>query len=241
MAGINIKNKDIYKDIKILNSYEEYIRDNPDERLKRSDIYKNENEIKQREIKINDKAIPFNYYLKFISKGKCIIKYSFKKNLKSTFFLFGEIKSLTKINLSNFNTNETIIMAKMFYDCSSLKEINLSNFNTNNVINMWSMFSNYSSLKDINLSSFNTKNVTSMTCMFYKCSSLTNINLSNFNTNNVTNMSGMFCECSSLKILNLSNFNTNNVDNMDYIFSKCPSLNKTNIITKDEKILNSIA
>jgi len=46
MAGINIKNKDIYKDIKILNSYEEYIRDNPDERLKRSDIYKNENEIK---------------------------------------------------------------------------------------------------------------------------------------------------------------------------------------------------
>ena len=51
----------------------------------------------------------------------------------------------------------------------------------------------------------------------------------------------MFCECSSLKILNLSNFNTNNVDNMDYIFSKCPSLNKTNIITKDEKILNSIA
>jgi surface protein len=115
IAEINIKDKDINKDIKILGSYEEFIRAYPD--ADKNDNYKNEDEIKQCEIKINDEIIPFNYYHQFKSKGKYIIKYSFKNNLKSTFCLFGECKSLTKINLSNFNTNNTICMARMFYVC----------------------------------------------------------------------------------------------------------------------------
>ena len=50
--------------------------------------------------------------------------------------LFKGCKSLTNINLSNFNTNKVTNMSGMFYECSSLANIDLSNFNTNNVIDM---------------------------------------------------------------------------------------------------------
>ena len=212
IAEINIKDEDINKDIKILGSYEEYIRAYPNN-LDKNDNYKNEDEIKQCEIKINDEIIPFNYYHQFKSKGKYIIKYSFKNNLKSTSLLFGGCKLLTKIDLSNLNTNNTKYMYFMFDECSSLTNINLSNINTNNV---------------------------TMSCIFSDCSSLTNINLSHFNTDNVRDMHGMFSGCSSLSNINLSNFNTNNDTDIQNMFKGCSKLRKENVITKDEKILNGL-
>ena len=47
--------------------------------------------------------------------------------------MFRECSLLTKINLSNFNTNNLINMGFMFDECTSLTNINLSNFNTNKV------------------------------------------------------------------------------------------------------------
>ena len=171
IAEINIKDEDINKDFKILSSYEDCIRKHPAKYYK-NDKFKNENEIKQCEIRINDEIIPFNYYHNFKSKGKYIIKYSFKTNLKSTCLLFGECKLITKINLSNFNTNNVSIMKSMFSGCSSLTNIDLSNINTNNVTNMWGMFDSCSSLTNIDLSNFNINKVTDMGCMFYGCSKL---------------------------------------------------------------------
>ena len=138
-----------------------------------NDTFKNEEEIKKCKIEINDELIPFNYYHKFASKGKYIIKYTFKNNLKNICLMFGDCKLLTNINLSNFNTNNATNMNGMFYGCSSLKNIDLSSFNTNKVTNM--------------------------SCMFRGCSSLTRINLSNFNTDNATNMRGKFRGCSNLR------------------------------------------
>ena len=60
----------------------------------------------------------------------------------------------------------------MFKECSSLTKIDLSNFNTKNVTNMYSMFSGCSSLTKIDLSNFNTKKVTNMHDMFCGCLSL---------------------------------------------------------------------
>ena len=263
IAEINIE-EDINKDIRFINSYEEYFRTNPG-KLIENDTFKNEEEIKKCKIKINDELIPFNYYHKFASKGKYIIKYSFKNNLKNICLMFGDCKLLTNINLSNFNTNNATNMNGMFYGCSSLTKIdlsnfdtkkvtdmgcmfdrcssltniNLSNFNTNNVTEMSGMFYGCLSLTNINLSNFNTNNVTKMCAMFQGCSSLTNINLSNFNTNNVTNMNGMFYGCSSLTNINLSNFNTNNVTNILGMFGECPLLNQNNIIIKDKRILDN--
>ena len=176
IAKINIKDEDINKNIKILSSYEEFIRANPG-KLNENDIYKNEDEIKQCKININDEIIQFSYYYKFKSKGEYTIKYSFKNNLKSLCLIFGGCELITKIDLSHFNTKDIIYMNTMFYGCSSLKIINLSNFNTNNVTNMSAMFYECSSLKNIDLSNFNTNNVTDMGCMFYGCPSLNKNNI----------------------------------------------------------------
>ena len=56
IAKIDIKDEDINKNIRILNSYEEVLRTNPG-KYESEDIYKNENEIKKCEIKIDDNII----------------------------------------------------------------------------------------------------------------------------------------------------------------------------------------
>ena len=56
------------------------------------------------EIKIEGKIIEFSYYYKFKEEGKYIIEYLFKNNLTNTNRMFYECKSLTNLNLSNFNT-----------------------------------------------------------------------------------------------------------------------------------------
>ena len=176
LAEINVKENDVNKKIKILGSYEEFFRKDP-EKLIEADNFENENDIKKCEIKINDEIIPFNYYHRFKSKGRYIIKYSFKTNMKSTCLLFKDCKLIKNINLSHFNSSNIIYSNSMLYGCSSLDYINFSNFNTNKVININNMFRGCSSLKNINISEFNTNNVTDIGCLFDGCSSLININL----------------------------------------------------------------
>ena len=242
IAEIDIKDDEINKDVRIINSYEEYIR-SPifDGEIKKELM--NEKEIKKCRIRINNQLIPFNYFFKFKNKGKYIIKYSFNNYLSKTNHMFYGCASLTNINLSNFNTQNVTNMSNMFSLCLSLTNINLSNFNTQNVIDMSSMFYNCLRLTDINLSNFKTQNVTNMRCMFSECISLTNINLSNFNTQNVTNMSEMFSRCSSLTKINLSNFNTQNVKDMNGMFWGCSSLtniNLSNFNTKNVKDMSGM-
>ena len=207
IGEIYIKEEDIGKKIRIINSFEEYKRNEKiyyiDE--KDYDKYENEKEIKDNcKIKINDNNIGFNYCYEFKEKGKYIIQYTFIKNITKTDFMFNGCASLIMINLSNFNTQNVTNMYSMFNGCSSLANINLTNTYTHYVIDMGFMFNRCSSLKNISLANFNTQKVTNMYCMFNGCSSLTNINLTNFNTQNVTNMSCMFNECSSLTNIDLS-------------------------------------
>ena len=227
IGGIEIKEEDLNKEIRILNSFEQNKRENKEEGIledeedeENEDDYKFENEKEIKDnciIEINNKIIPFSYYYKFKEKGKYIIKYTFKNNINKTDYMFSDCESLTYINLSNFNTQNVTNMSSMFCGCKSLININLSNFNTQNVTNMCSMFSDCESLTNIDLSNFNTQNVTIMAGMFSLCKSLTNINISNFNTKNVTNISMMFIGCESLTNINISNFNTQNITEMSGI------------------------
>ena len=252
IAEINIKEEDINKEIRIINSFEEFERNENGFNIGK-DYYKfvNEKEIKDNcKIKINNNFINFNYYHKFKEKGKYIIEYILTNNLTKTDFMFCHCKSLIKINLSNFNTQKVTNMSSMFCSCKSLTSIDLSNFNTQNVNdmsymfcrcesllnldlsyfntqnvkNMSRMFRACKSLKNLDLSYFNTHKVTDMSYMFIWCDSLKNINLSNFNTQNVTKMYGMFCDCGSLLNIDLSNFNTENVVDFDSMFFRCNSL-----------------
>ena len=113
ISEIYIKDEDVNKNIRIINSYEEHLRD-----IKCAIIidpkYNNEEEIKKCEIKINDELIPFNYFYKFKSKGKYIIKYIFKNNIKNLCLIFSDCESIKNIDLSNFNTNNVTNMRYMF-------------------------------------------------------------------------------------------------------------------------------
>ena len=52
--------------------------------------------------------------------------------------------------IKSYNTNNVIDMS-LFSGCKSLKKLNLNNFNTNDVTDMIYMFSECSSLKELNL------------------------------------------------------------------------------------------
>ena len=138
--------------------------------------------------------------------------------------MFVDCFSLSRLDLSNFNTANVTSMSSMFCCCSSLTSIDMSNFNTTNVTKMYDMFYGCYNLKSLDLSNFNTAKVTYMSGMFLGCSDLKSLDLSNFNTANVTNMRRMFLGCSSLTSLDLSNFNTENVTDMDGMFNGCSDL-----------------
>ena len=134
LAEIYIEEKYINKDIRIINSFEEYKRINNLDDEEDDYKYINEKEIKENcIIKINNNIIPFNYFYKFKEKGKFNIEYSFKNNIKNLSYMFCECNSLTNIDLSNYNTQNVINMRGMFGVCKSLKNIDLSNFNTQKV------------------------------------------------------------------------------------------------------------
>jgi len=189
IAKIRIKKDNINKDIQIINSFEQAIRDrqyeltnsdkifNPNksytEVMELTKKYENENEIKNNcEIIINYDKIPFSYKYKFKREGTYTIKYIFQKKLTKADFLFYNCNLLTNIDLSNFKTNEIINMESMFDGCSSLQYINLTNINTYNTITMFGMFNNCESLENLDLSFFNTEKVSNMGYMFHNCKSL---------------------------------------------------------------------
>ena len=164
-------------------------------------------------------------------------------NATSCHFIFKECKSLSQLDLSNFDTIEVIDMNHMFSNCSKLTSLDLSNFDTSKVIGMSSMFSCCKNLISLDISNFNTSKVVDMYCMFYGCESLTQLDLSSFNTSKVTGMYQMFNWCKSLTQLNLSNFDTNQATDMSWMFSNCKSLTqldlssfKTSKVTDIEKM-----
>ena len=239
IGHIKIDNNNLNKDIRIINSYDEYKKSNNDKEY--DDNIKNEKEIKDNiEIKINGEKINFSYFYKFTSKGHYKIEYSFKNNLTKTNYMFYECEEIINFDFSNFITKKITNMRNMFSRNKSLMDLDLSNWNTENVINMCGMFSGCINLRKINLSGWDTKNVTNMCGMFCECFSLVNLNLSNFKTSKVVIMSSMFRDCKTLRELNLSEFNTESVTEMDNLFTKCDSLYRNNVITKDKKILKYI-
>ena len=126
IGEIEIKEEDINKDIRILNSFEE-VKRNEEWKDKEDDYkYENEKELKDNcKIEINNKIIPFSYFYKFKEKGKYKIKYLFKRNINKTNFMFSECRSLTNINFSNFNTQNVTNMCDMFFGCGSLIKKNI--------------------------------------------------------------------------------------------------------------------
>ena len=141
LAEINIQESDINKDIRIINSYGNYLREegeanklisklfekyaikeenDKDKEKKEYKEYQNEDEINEKcEIEINGEPVPFNYYKKFDKAGKYLIKYIFDGYLTKSDYMFYNCFSLTKIDLSHFKAQYITNMGFMFCLCDS--------------------------------------------------------------------------------------------------------------------------
>ena len=230
---LNIGEKFVNKEIKIINSFEQSKRDDPNNDIlnnRNENEYNNEEEIKDNcEITIDEQKINFSYFHKFNNPGDYEIKYLFKDKLTNSSYMFNKCNCLTNLDLSHFDSKDITNMESMFNSCESLKQINLSNLNTLNVTNMSCMFNKCLKLENLDVSNLNTKNVTKMDYLFDCCNKIKELDLSNFNTEKVINMGYMFFECESLEKINVSNFNTQNVTNMKYMFYNCISLKSLNL------------
>jgi len=137
IGEIYISEKNTGKEIRIINSYEECCRKY---NWSIQEKYRNEKEIKECIIEINDIKYSFSYFHKFEKLGKYKIKYIFKNLITKCNYMFSHCSSLINLNLSNFNTQNVTEMNSMFSFCSSLTNLNLSNFNTQNDAYMHGMF-----------------------------------------------------------------------------------------------------
>ena len=134
---------------RIINSYENWKKENPDEYEWNKDSVNatpNEEKIKQSDIYINDEKINFSYYYTFPKNGIYKIKYAFKDILTSINFLFYKCGSITSLDFSEFKGEYLTNMGCAFTFCNSLTSLNLSKFNTSKVKNMRFLFHNCSSL-----------------------------------------------------------------------------------------------
>ncbi|WP_416887368.1 BspA family leucine-rich repeat surface protein, partial [Listeria monocytogenes] len=145
---------------------------------------------------------------------------------------------IDSLDLSNFDTSQVTNMNGMFY-LSNLKQVNLANFDTSQVTDMGSMFSraNFTSL---NLSSFNTSQVTNMASMFDRAGEVSSLDLSNFDTSKVRDMRGMFNGLAELETIDVSSFDTTQVQNMASMFTGTQSLTNINLSSFDTSLVKNM-
>ena len=113
--------------------------------------------------------------------------------------MFRNCKSLTSLDVSNWDTGKVTNMNRMFSGCGSLTTLDVSKWDTSQVTNMGSMFYNCNSLTTLDVSKWNTSQVTTMSYMFYYCRNLATIYIgSGWDTDSVTSSDNMFTDCSKL-------------------------------------------
>ena len=120
--------------------------------------------------------------------------------------LFSGLTNVVSIVFNNFNTTTcstgTGNMDYMFSECSALTSLDLTSFNTSNSIGLRGLFSGCSSLISVKLTSFNTSKVKDVEYLFNGCSSLQSLNLSNFDFSSITKATNFFKGCSALTTIN---------------------------------------
>ena len=148
-------------------------------------------------------------------------------------YLFYNCKSLTSINLTNFDTSKIQEMQYIFFSCSSLKSINLSSFKTPELLNTKNMFQNCILLTSIDISNFDLKKITELSNMFNNCRALKMIKFPNSKTPNLVYIGSLFTNCISLVSVDFSNFITSKVKNMYNMFHNCKSLTSIDLSNFD--------
>ena len=147
---------------------------------------------------------------------------------------FSNLQSITSIDLTGFDTQQTEYMNDMFFNCSNLTTLDVSTFDVSGVYEMANMFCNCSSLTSLDLSNWNTSNCSNVISMFEGCSDLQTLTLSNnFTGTTITDTSYMFSGCSSLTSLDLSMLDARYIETTTGMFSGCSSLVDLDISSMD--------
>ena len=154
--------------------------------------------------------------------------------------MFMNCKTLTKLDVSGWNTSNVTDMYSMFYGCSSLQTLDVSGWDTSKLKYMSSVFFSCKSLTQLDVSNWDTSNVTTMRTMFYHCNALTQLDVSGWNTSNVTDMYSVFSNCNALTQLDVSGWNTSNVTNMSSVFGNCNALTQLDLTNWDASKVTSI-
>ena len=141
-----------------------------------------------------------------------------------SFQMFYNLKNLTTVYFSNFDTGIVTDMSYMFFGCDKLTDINVSSWNTERVKTMRYLFYGCSSLTSLDLSRWNIKGVKKLEGLFHECKSLESLDLSGWNPANAITMFKMFDGCEKLASLDLSGWNTAKVTNMSHMFHNCGGL-----------------
>lgn len=151
--------------------------------------------------------------------------------------MFYNCKSLTSLDLKDFDTHNVLSMSYMFFGCNNLTYLNVSSFNTSKVGNMMWMFAGCWKLTNLSVSNFDMHSVRTMLGMFSSCKGLTHIDVSQFNTENVENMQAVFQRCEKLTSLDLSGFNTSKVEDIACMFTSCKSLTSLDLSNFDTQLV----
>lgn len=151
--------------------------------------------------------------------------------------MFYNCKSLTSLDLKDFDTHNVLSMSYMFFGCNNLTYLNVSSFDTSNVGNMMWMFAGCWKLTNLSVSNFDMHSVRTMLGMFSSCKGLTHIDVSQFNTENVKNMQAVFQRCEKLSSLDLSGFNTSKVEDIACMFTSCKSLTSLDLSNFDTQLV----
>lgn len=146
------------------------------------------------------------------------------QNAETMRFMFSQCKSLTSLDVSDFDTSNVTDMCAMFQTCESLTSLDVSGFDTSKVEDMSWMFNSCGSLRSIDVRGFNTSRVTDMSWMFANCESFTDIDVNNFNTSYVTDMSYMFMGCAGLTEVYITGFDVSRVGNFECMFANTGDL-----------------
>jgi len=151
--------------------------------------------------------------------------------------MFYNCKSLTSLDLKDFDTHNVLGMSYMFFGCNNLTYLNVSSFDTSNVGNMNWMFAGCWKLTNLSVSNFDMHSVRTMLGMFSSCKGLTHIDVSKFNTENVKSMQAVFQNCENLSSLDLSGFNTSKVEDIACMFASCKSLTSLDLSNFDTQLV----
>ena len=143
-------------------------------------------------------------------------------------YMFYNMKWLTELDISEWNTSRVTNMSRMFVDCINLENLDVTNWNTSKVTDMSYLFRWCNSLTNLDVSKWNTSNVTNMNYLFSNCENLTWLDVSKWNTSNVTSMRLLFWWTTGvnmkLNYLDVSNWDVSNVTSMVGMFQRCWNL-----------------